>query len=523
MDIYQPEMGHWRCDNCKESVRYSRGTGQVEHMHVWQCCRCSFAENRVLWDAGCSYCAGVLFQASNDPFLCQEPIEPPVDPETCLSDPDESSYVVCALETVSSASRFRPIDDLTSKVLQNLSRVDRDLQPHDISNPAPPDDSQDKRGFEYPISFGYSTTSSAPNPCVVDHTRHNTRHVIPDTHLRFARKQETDRSQSYVNDETIALTISSKESQGWSAGDSGYRSLLLNPEETSSSSKRHQNDIEDANSRNEQEDTSVESARKRKRLLDSSQPRLGCPFYKHSPWRCKHTSCARPGFLGIHRLKQHLERDHLFHQCERCGLTFRGAAGAEALANHRREPHPCCLQPKILPVWGIDQATFNLLKCRKGIQGKSEEQRWREIYSLVIADASTSRQPSAYVDEEQTVGQDDTHNAAPAQAQQRATENYSRELLRLLPDRLTSSITDVIPDSRLTALWKSFARDHLYEILQDALTDITSIPHQESMSHPPAGDLSVGSEQGHQMPLSSADPDKDAVFEFFEFAHLDGE
>ncbi|KAF1945296.1 hypothetical protein EJ02DRAFT_52533 [Clathrospora elynae] len=74
---------------------------------------------------------------------------------------------------------------------------------------------------------------------------------------------------------------------------------------------------------------------------------------------------------------------------------FRGLKGEEDLATHRRIPESCQLLVNIPRFWGINQTTFERLKPRKGgVQSKSDVERWREIYELVISDAGAEGIPS---------------------------------------------------------------------------------------------------------------------------------
>jgi hypothetical protein len=56
----------------------------------------------------------------------------------------------------------------------------------------------------------------------------------------------------------------------------------------------------------------------------------------------------------------------------------------------------------------------------------------------------------------------------------RTIENWSREVLRLLPDRLTSAIDKTVHEDRLRILWKEFASNQLHEILRETLKEAVS-------------------------------------------------
>ena len=127
----------------------------------------------------------------------------------------------------------------------------------------------------------------------------------------------------------------------------------------------------------------------RRRRCDPVNPGLACPFYVRNPSRCEHNSCVAPGFLDIHRLKQHLERVHLYYICERCGAAFQAnATGRQDLAMHQRNTQPCQLVEKpSAEISSLSHATFEVMRSKRGAAGKSKEERWREIYRLVFPDA----------------------------------------------------------------------------------------------------------------------------------------
>jgi hypothetical protein len=58
--------------------------------------------------------------------------------------------------------------------------------------------------------------------------------------------------------------------------------------------------------------------------------------------------------------------------------------------------------------------------------------------------------------------------------QPQAVEDWSREVLRLLPDRLSSAIDRTVQEDRLRILWKEFASTQLHEILRETLKEAVS-------------------------------------------------
>ncbi|RYN38093.1 hypothetical protein AA0114_g11470 [Alternaria tenuissima] len=211
----------------------------------------------------------------------------------------------------------------------------------------------------------------------------------------------------------------------------------------------------------------------RRRRLNPLNPGLACPFYVRNPGRCKYDSCAGPGFLGINRLKQHLDRVHLYHACERCRVPFYGnTAGKEQLAMHQRNPQPCALLTNLRPeIWGVSHATFEAIRSKKGAAGKPEEERWRGIYQLIFPDAEEKEMAMPYVNVESTEGRHKDQIPLPAPYQ--ALENFSRELLRILPIRLNAAVASRSEDKRLIAMWNDFANGQLHDVLRGVLAEMS--------------------------------------------------
>jgi hypothetical protein len=230
----------------------------------------------------------------------------------------------------------------------------------------------------------------------------------------------------------------------------------------------------------------------RRRRLNPLNPGLACPFYVRNPGRCKYDSCAGPGFLGINRLKQHLERVHLYHACERCRVPFYGnTAGKEQLAMHQRNPQPCALLINLRPeIWGVSYATFEAMRSKKGAAGKPEEERWRGVYQLIFPDAEEKEMAmpcessgrvahilvvfanaGSDVNVESTERRYYDQIGLPAPYQ--ALENFSRELLHILPIRLNAAVASRSEDTRLTAMWNDFANGQLHDVLRSVLAEMS--------------------------------------------------
>jgi hypothetical protein len=55
-----------------------------------------------------------------------------------------------------------------------------------------------------------------------------------------------------------------------------------------------------------------------------------------------------------------------------------------------------------------------------------------------------------------------------------ALENFSRELLRILPIRLNAAFASRSEDTRLTAMWNDFANGQLHDVLRGVIAEMSS-------------------------------------------------
>ncbi|KAM0485069.1 hypothetical protein ACHAP7_003094 [Fusarium lateritium] len=145
-----------------------------------------------------------------------------------------------------------------------------------------------------------------------------------------------------------------------------------------------------------------EKPRNKKRSTKASDsPRFACPFYKHNPERYEAArSCCGPGWATVHRLKEHIFRNHKLpeHRCHRCLEVFEGE---NALSKHSRSPGGCKVQTCSSQEEGIDANQEKLLHARSKKSKntgshlkKVEEDRWNEVYRIIFPDED--QVPSPY-------------------------------------------------------------------------------------------------------------------------------
>lgn len=199
------------------------------------------------------------------------------------------------------------------------------------------------------------------------------------------------------------------------------------------------------------DDEDDEGRNKRRKDLKSSgtrqrRPRFACPFYKRNPETYAYcTSCVRPGFDTIARLKEHLYRKHVTHICRRCHLGFENN---DALLDHLTGSERCIPCDEPFERDGLDGGQVKMLRTRS--RGRIEEEKWRNIYRICHRLAENAHTPSPYCD----------HDSLAAQA----VESYDQFQRERLPDLIRERLeTDFESNPQLV---------QLYERLSDSLPDI---------------------------------------------------
>ncbi|KAK4454189.1 S-adenosyl-L-methionine-dependent methyltransferase [Podospora aff. communis PSN243] len=136
---------------------------------------------------------------------------------------------------------------------------------------------------------------------------------------------------------------------------------------------------------------------KSKMPMDTSEERrkFACPYYKRDPGKYgKWTSCPGPGWTQVHRIKSdHLYRRHaLPPQCPRCWEPF---GSDDALREHLREDTACVKQENQTVLAGFTKEQESLLQ-KRARKGKTEEEKWREMYQILFPDDDPKTMPSPY-------------------------------------------------------------------------------------------------------------------------------
>ncbi|KAI0413265.1 hypothetical protein F5X98DRAFT_390999 [Xylaria grammica] len=147
------------------------------------------------------------------------------------------------------------------------------------------------------------------------------------------------------------------------------------------------------------EDDAAERGRgKLPKLEDSSirPKRLACPYFKKDPFRFQtKQSCCGPGWETVHRLKEHLDRNHCLPiSCLRCYAPFDTEAERDF---HMRSAEQCEVRDPPAPIEGFNASQRVELKSRpRGLKSMSEPQKWRRVYLILFPGTPEIDIPSPY-------------------------------------------------------------------------------------------------------------------------------
>ncbi|KIW02165.1 hypothetical protein, variant [Verruconis gallopava] len=164
-----------------------------------------------------------------------------------------------------------------------------------------------------------------------------------------------------------------------------------------SASGGFEEEVEGGDSGENSEDEDNDKGRKKQKLPVEGESRgFACPFFKRNPEKhAKLQTCSSTVFLTIHRLKEHLYRQHrLPIHCPRCLDQF---STTHDLDNHLRQDNPC--ERKDGPHYtgfGIDKE--RILRNRK--RNANNAEGWKEIYRVLFPDDKDDEIPPHYHDKQ---------------------------------------------------------------------------------------------------------------------------
>ncbi|OIW32952.1 hypothetical protein CONLIGDRAFT_156815 [Coniochaeta ligniaria NRRL 30616] len=216
----------------------------------------------------------------------------------------------------------------------------------------------------------------------------------------------------------------------------------------------------------------------KKQKRSENQRRMACPYFKRNPVKYNRSVCCGPGFLGLHRVKEHVYRKHSTpdHCCPRCRSTFKTEA---QLNDHMRSETPCDIVSKMEEEEECNPEQQRLLRARTNTTTLTDEERWRTMYTILFPNTTTV--PSPYYDD------------GPAQEKIHAqdAEKYADHLRRELPSQLRQELEDHV--QREFGAIEEVMRDQLANIVRNVTQRILETWRDSTTKSAPADSTEVAS------------------------------
>ncbi|KAH8714335.1 hypothetical protein BGZ61DRAFT_209902 [Ilyonectria robusta] len=160
--------------------------------------------------------------------------------------------------------------------------------------------------------------------------------------------------------------------------------------------QKHPRNQSDNEMSDEDGDDPPQKGRKLSKVGQGPAPRYACPFSKYNPTKyqtAEWSLCCWPGWTSVHRVKEHLYRNHLLpkFQCSRCRRVLESAGDLTA---HLRETVICDIVLQE-PQDGISEEQEKSLRAREKNRGRASA-RWRKVYEILFPGECPI--PSPFVD-----------------------------------------------------------------------------------------------------------------------------
>ncbi|KAI0123339.1 hypothetical protein BJ170DRAFT_105571 [Xylariales sp. AK1849] len=260
----------------------------------------------------------------------------------------------------------------------------------------------------------------------------------------------------------------------------------------SASSSKHQNS----------QDSHIEVPAKR---LKATR-KLACPYFKRNPSKyVAERSCSGPGWLSVHRIKEHLYRRHQHPQyvCSRCK---RGFAKQHDLDSHQNDTVISCSDA---PVAEQDYDGFGpyeeeKLRSKKHRQLPTEEQKWFAVYQILFPCDNPLLWPSPYYD----------YKVSYSDAGQNVLLEES--IQNIIKDKLNQAATQIA--SRMSSSWQNVSTQNprlstsryqgrQYQLKPDLSSELSRIclDEHESLTNSLVGEI-MRITGNHRIDLSGTAP-----------------
>ncbi|KAI1302012.1 hypothetical protein F5Y03DRAFT_215068 [Xylaria venustula] len=186
--------------------------------------------------------------------------------------------------------------------------------------------------------------------------------------------------------------------------------------------------------------------------------RFACPYFKFNPTKYQGWPvCPGPGWLDVHRVKEHLYRKHrqAKFRCMRCWECFESE---QDYVDHQRAPTPCELKESE-PIEGFDADQERQLRSRKKKSHVvSEVDKWRAVFQILFPHIMSDEIPSPFYEYDQL--------ASSATRSHETLTECEEFVLREIPLRLRKLLT------------LEFDRD--FEIIEQSLR-VRAIEHTKTL------------------------------------------
>ncbi|KAK0645386.1 hypothetical protein B0T16DRAFT_330535 [Cercophora newfieldiana] len=242
--------------------------------------------------------------------------------------------------------------------------------------------------------------------------------------------------------------------------------------------------------------------------------KFACPYFKRNRVKySKWTSCPGPGWDEVHRVKTHLYRRHALPiQCPRCWGVFKSD---ELLRSHLQQNPPCVSSDNRTLVEGFTKDQEKRLRSRKKAQADTtDDDKWREIYTILFPDDDEQSIPSPYyepADYDEPSPPRRTSGSGPSSDLEDYTTFVKREMPTLVRREIEVMLQhDNFEDPQLEARFRSRIADVVLQ-LQPRLIDLYK-QSQTPLSEwgPASGTVNPGSDSSMFTPALSQHTGTDA-------------
>ncbi|KAI0379121.1 hypothetical protein F5Y04DRAFT_283207 [Hypomontagnella monticulosa] len=224
----------------------------------------------------------------------------------------------------------------------------------------------------------------------------------------------------------------------------------------------------------------------------NSAKKFACPYYQRRRHRRETTgglprrACYGPGFLSVHRVKEHIYRAHrlpLF--CPRCDTKFDSDVSLE---KHMRQNPPCDNKVKQVKE-GIDSTAEKLLRSRnKEFNSKTEEEKWSHIYNVLFPADNPRDQPSPYYENHMDANfanDSPNHNSTARRYEEFLQREFFQRIYGVLENKIDEALDSAEKD----------VTDTLKSQLQGIFCNVQTELYQEFQTS-----IKTADEQDHDAP-----------------------